>query len=286
MTMPAALPDLPQVPVLRSVVDRLQAHRDIQAIWLGGSFATGLADPYSDVDLRIAVNPDQLPQWRDLGCKAVFDPPPPGFMLLPFGDDAFLHHLLLDDGTIFDFYVQSTDSDNHEPAIHLMLCRDEAMRQRLISSQRPPDAASHRIDAGTAVGVLNEFWINSHKHRKVLGRKLQLLAALGVQLERSALLRLWEMLLTGADHGSRPSIHGLSSSTRQIEQQVGADVLGLFGLPLRTEDEIVTAIEAHRDEVGRVGRLLAAREAFAYPGRLEQVVRESWRAFRHHPGGR
>jgi|YNPBryantNP2012_1023418.scaffolds.fasta_scaffold00123_9 predicted nucleotidyltransferase len=49
------LPDLPQRGRLAEVVADLAADPNVVAIWLTGSLARGAGDPYSDVDLGIAL---------------------------------------------------------------------------------------------------------------------------------------------------------------------------------------------------------------------------------------
>ena len=272
--------DLPQTAVLQSVVERLKNDEQVRAAWLGGSFAAGAADRYSDVDLRIAIAADQISAWRTPDWPAIFDLDRVGATFMSFGDDAFLHHLVLADGSIFDFFVQSTTRDNHEHAIKVLFCSDPIFADRLKDFARPISAELPPAKVDELSQLIVDFWITSHKHRKVLGRKLHLLATVGVQHERMILLRLWQTLLTGRDTGGRPSIHGLSASTREIESRMGESALNIFGAPLRTEREIVQAIEINRDEVARVGRLLASREGFEYPEQLERVVRSCWVMFR------
>ena len=45
----ACLPDLPQVCAISHVARALDQHQDVHAVWLGGSFARGEADRFSDV---------------------------------------------------------------------------------------------------------------------------------------------------------------------------------------------------------------------------------------------
>jgi hypothetical protein len=275
-----SLPNLAQTAVLRDVVQRLVPNPEMRAIWLGGSFAAGSADRYSDVDLRIAVAPDRLKAWRAPEWRTILNQDQVGGTFLAFGEDALLHHIVLEDGTIFDFFVQSTRHDNPEQAIKVLACRDEAFGERLARFQESAPLQTPPVEAVTLSQTLVEFWINSHKHRKVLGRNLFLVAVAGIQPERMMLLRLWHAFQTGREMGGRPTIHTLTAAAREIERGTGQHALQVVGMPLRNLDEIVAAIETARDEVAQVGRRLAAREGFDYPQRLEQVVRRSWAEFR------
>jgi hypothetical protein len=271
---------LPQAKTLRQAADTLAANPDVQAVWIGGSFASGSADEFSDVDLRIAVAPERMNAWLEIDASTIFGQPKLGGSLASFGDDAFLHHLVLEDGTIFDLFVQTTARDNHEHAIQILSCRDDAFGERLAGFGRPISGELPPPNPAALSQLVVSFWINSHKHRKVLGRGLPLLAATGVQLERMTLLRLWTALVTGRDGGDRMSIHALSATTRAIHADTKLTALQTFGLPLRNVDEIVAAIEADRDAVASTGRAVAARDGFAYPEALERLVRASWSAFR------
>jgi hypothetical protein len=61
-----------------------------------------------------------------------------------------------------------------------------------------------------------------------------------------------------------------------LEGKLIADQHTILGLPSRTPEETVTAIEGIRAEMARVGRWLADRHAFAYPHELEDVVQRVW----------
>ena len=60
------LPDLPQVCAISHAARALNRHQDMHAVWLGGSFARGEADRFSDVDMRIAVAWDDTAQLFSL----------------------------------------------------------------------------------------------------------------------------------------------------------------------------------------------------------------------------
>ncbi len=59
-TILASLPDLPQVKYIHHAAQALGPRQGVQALWLGGSFARGDADRFSDVDMRIAVARDDI----------------------------------------------------------------------------------------------------------------------------------------------------------------------------------------------------------------------------------
>jgi hypothetical protein len=119
------------------------------------------------------------------------------------------------------------------------------------------------------------FWITTHKHRKVLQRKLDLLAHIGLAMEQNLLLRLWYIELSGQDCKDlrRQTIHSLSGVIRTLEQAAGEQAHALIGAPKRQRQEI------YRKLVASLGRKLATGYGFPYPSALEATVRQSWQRF-------
>ena len=126
------------------------------------------------------------------------------------------------------------------------------------------------------------FWVNSHKHRKVLHRNLDLMFPAAAYTDWNILMRLWYIEATG--YNTNPShftgIHGLTELVRAVEETQGAEALALCGMPTRNRDEIYGVIERHREIVAQLGRRLADRYGFEYPAALEEVTRRDWSAFR------
>lgn len=91
-----------------------------------------------------------------------------------------------------------------------------------------------------------------------------------------ALLRAWYMQVVGKDIDSRATLHMLGVLHAGLAGKLTEHQHSILGFPSRTPEETVTVIEAVRAEMGRVGRWLAERHAFAYPHELEAVVRRVW----------
>jgi hypothetical protein len=248
----------------------------IQAIWVGGSLAAGLGDQYSDVDFRIAVEPGHLDRWTGPDWERYLPIPPCGGVLLRFGERALLHHLVLTDGTIVDFYVQDTTQQNPEPKLVILACRNAEFRATLEGSARPAAALVREIDGAVARQFFVDYWITTHKQMKALARKYDLSAFAGLYMERMALLRAWYMQAVGKDIDSRPTLHMLGALHKGLDGKLTADQHNILGLPSRTPEETVTVIEAIRAEMARAGRWLADKHEFAYPHELEDVVRRVW----------
>jgi predicted nucleotidyltransferase len=279
------LPDLPQSRRLAELVVDLLTDPNVIALWLGGSLARGEGDRYSDVDLHVALrpeayDPDSIPESaRRLVASAVIR------LRFSFSAGTTLWHMLLEDGEIYDLSIQSAGQEPAYEARLVLACRDEAFGAKLIGGE---DRSIDFLAAlpGDIARVIEFYWINQQKHQKALYRGLPLLSWQGEFLMRLDLIRLWYMLATGQDCGplNRLTIHTLTPVIRTVHTQIGADALELVGRPMRTEAEIIQASADLRDEVARVGRLLADRFGFDYPAAAEATVRRTWRDFSaEHP---
>ena len=84
----------PHASLIDGIARKCNADRHIQAMWVGGSLAAGLGDAYSDVDFRIAVEPGQVDHWTSPDWEQYLPIRPCGGLLLRFGEQALLHHLV------------------------------------------------------------------------------------------------------------------------------------------------------------------------------------------------
>jgi hypothetical protein len=271
-----SLAHAPHANLIRDMASRCAADSSIQAIWVGGSLAAGLGDAYSDIDFRIAVEPGQIDRWNTPDWQRYLPMRLCGGQFLRCGERALLHHLVLADGTIVDFYVQDTTQQNHEPNVIVLACRNAAFRAMLEGFAQPAAALVREIDGAAVRQFFVEYWITTHKQMKALGRKYDHSSFAGLYLERMALLRAWYMQATGKDIDSRVSLHMLGALHRGLDGKLTVDQHDIVGLPSQTPEETVAAIEAIRAEMAQVGRSLAARHAFAYPHELEDVVLRVW----------
>lgn len=276
------LPPLPQSQTIRSIAPRLWQDADVLALWLGGSFANGTADAYSDVDLRVAVPPADLARWESPDLAALFGAEPLAKSFIRLGEHTLLHHLVLASGDILDLIIQGTDATLiAEPTI-ILGYRDADFVARLAAGSTVPALREVPATGDAVRDVIVSFWVNSHKHRKVLFRGLDLMFPAAHHANWRMLMRLWYIAATG--HDVRPDhftgIHGLTELVRAVEGAYGAEPLALCGAPIRTRAEICAAIDRAQDAVAELGRELAERYDFAYPAELEDVTRRDWRAFR------
>lgn len=117
---------------------RLWEDGRVVALWLGGSLARGAGDQYSDIDLRVAVRPDDLDAWRALDLNEPLLRAVVGEHQMWLGGDALLRHVALVNGDILDLLVQSSArAPNVEPLL-VLGCRDAEFARRLAASDRAP----------------------------------------------------------------------------------------------------------------------------------------------------
>ena len=143
--------------LIRALAQACYSDADVKAIWIGGSLAAGQGDAYSDIDFRIAVEPEKLEGWVKPKWERYLPINICGGTLLRFGDNALLHHLVLSNGTILDFYVQDTSVTNHEPSITVLACRDEHFAEALADFSEAPSPLTKNITADAARALFIDY---------------------------------------------------------------------------------------------------------------------------------
>jgi hypothetical protein len=276
------LPQIAQERTITWLAPAVWADERVVALWLGGSLARGEGDAYSDIDLRVAVDPADLEHWRAMDTQALTGGQVAGGHTFALGEDALIHHLLLRNGDIVDLLVQTTVRPPNVEPLLVLGCRDEAFAGTLQACNRVEPEPHNPVTAEGVRELTVAFWVNSHKHRKVLHRRLDLMIPSGLYHSWLMLMRLWYIQATGEDTSAYhfSGIHGLTQLVRSVEGLEGLDAQAVVGVPGRTREEIYTAIEIHQEAAARVGPLLAERYAFEYPLELERMVHAQWRAFR------
>lgn len=266
----------PHAELVRGLAEKCYADSTIQASWIGGSLAAGTGDEYSDIDFRIAVEPGLVESWSDPNWEGFLPLPSYGGSFMRFGNHALLHHLILADGTILDFYVQDTTTTNPEPSVVILTCGNDELRKFIEGFASAPDPLAKEVDNAVVRQFFIDYWITTHKELKGLSRNYDLTPFVGLYFERIALLRAWYMLLVGKDIDSRLTIHVLGAINKGLEGKLTTSQLNMLGMPSRTPEETVHAVDAIRDEMALAGRSLDEIHGFAYPYELENVVRQIW----------
>ena len=237
--------DLP--PICTAVYGSLAHDSTVSALWIGGSHARGDADEFSDVDLAINAPNDWSP--TSLGESWVAG------QSMNLGGNPF-YHGILSDGTILDLLVTSSPWEGYVPVDLTAFAM-----ARSTTSISPESQLS-----GPAV----DFWISTHKDRKVFGRGLGAMLVFGLHHHRLSLLRMWTIEATGVDPGpSAFTIHGM---TPIIREYVTPERERLLGLPCRDSREAVDAVRLYRAEISRSGRAALEMHGYEYPFRLENIV--------------
>jgi hypothetical protein len=277
----ARLPALPQSDTVAWLAPRVWRTPGVLGIWLGGSLASGHGDQYSDIDLRAAVASNDLYAWATLDLPGIFETTVLGRQFTRLGEDALLHHLILSNGDILDFLVQSITHDLIAERVLLLACRDDALAARLAAWDAESATSHCPVDPAAVRQLLVDFWTNSHKHRKVLHRGLDLMFPSGAYANWTMLMRLWYISVTGEDTTPQhfSGIHGLTTLVHAVQAAEGPRVLADLGMPTRNRDEIRAAIVRHREIAAHLGRALALRYDFAYPSDLEAMVMHAWEQF-------
>lgn len=259
----------------------------VLALWLEGSLARGNADRYSDVDLYVGVEPASLEQWRALDVPSLFGDHYAAHLFSYFSDDFFVYHVYLTAGGIYDLHIQSRTRDLPRAHRLLLAWRDDAYEAALRAAAPEPSADNLQmfgpqpLDPAILPSLVNFFWINADKGRKVIYRNQEFTVHTGFHLLRHTIARMLFIEQTGTDCGdlTRPSIHGLKATALALKAAWGDELGQWMGAPARTLLELCQAQIRLHHEAARVGRVLAARYQFAYPEALEQIVMANWRQF-------
>ncbi len=279
------LPALPQTQFLRQLAPDLWQRADVLALWLEGSMGRGNADLYSDVDLYVGVEPEQLEEWRTLDVAQLFGEHYAAHLFSNFAKDFFVFHVYLKAGGLYDLHIQPRNRELPKAQRMILGCREQAFRDELLAAT-PDDATGVTvptlpIDPEAIAKLLVFFWINVDKSRKVLYRNQDFTGYIGLHLFRQTVARLLFMEQTGSDCGdlSRTTIHGLKAAAAALNPNQSPKVGRLMGAPATNRQEMCRAQTVLHDEMARVGRVLASRYQVEYPAALEAIVQQNWHDF-------
>lgn len=229
--------------MLEALLGALATDELVRGVRLGGSRARGEADEWSDIDLVL-----DAPGWTPTRLGGLWL----GGQAMKLGDAPFFHGVLAD-GTVLDVIVGPL-GPGYEP---------------IQAAPMPPPPP-----VPLAEGPTLDFWLNTMKHPKPLGRGVSGMMLFGLHEEAKMIFRIWAIEDTGNDPGPGAfTIFGLSPL---IRSHMSADRLALLGLPLRDEAELRAAANAYRDAVSSAGRRIESRWGLPYPHHLESVIRNRW----------
>ena len=283
------LPNLPQATYIQSIATDLWQRDEVLALWLGGSFASGKADRYSDVDLRVAVAASKIEAWHAPDFDALFHKRPL-HTRTAFSDKQTALHMLALAHTAesaveaYDLWIQTPERELLQEPVLVLGCRDESFLQKLHEPKEEHRLQFDEANPGEIRGVITRYWENHIKFEKVVYRNLIATARDGMRLFGGDLLRLYFVLATGTDCGlvaiPPMTIHTITPVAQTIQQHFGDEPVALVGLPIRNRDEWVVALESVSHAMAQTGRQVAEKLNFDYPEKLEREMLGSWAAFR------
>jgi len=287
------LPNLPQIDTFSTLATKLWKRDDILALWLGGSFATGKADRYSDVDLRIAVSQEAMSYWAAPDFNDLFD----GQLLLSktsttkidASDDlAVLHHPILTNGEMYDVWVQTPTHKLHQEPKLVLGCRDITLVQKLAEPSYEPRLEFDEVNPAVLQGAIEQYWVNHLKNQKVIYRNLHMLWRDGSYLFGGIWLRLKFILATGKDCGNVTfppmTIHKVTPVIMTLHEAYGDSLLETISSASRNQIETIAAVERLSMAIAQDGRAVAHRFGFEYPAEIETAVLNSWAGFKEREG--
>lgn len=248
----------PQLALVRRATDVLRDDDRVIAAWLAGSFATGEADPWSDVDIHCCVR-DDVPgeTWRDLLGKitptvlATALPPPVagGYALTP----EWVHvDVLLRRRSEFD------------PAVHAAGARPLFDREGILAEL--PPAPPVEVDPWFPREAVDWFFYMLGNIVTVVGRDDAALAMLGVLTVRDTCLVPLFLAERGIKRrgGVKRLNHWLSAEQRAVLESLP---------PLVATAESVVDAQLHLARIFiHRGRALAERLGEAWPEELEAAT--------------
>lgn len=247
-------------PALDIVSDACRRDPRIDAAWLGGSVARGIADDWSDLDVHLAVadaDSFDVPSWVTAALPVVLVDAIPGLQ------NAFI--VVTPDWVHLDIVVHPASEDlaDHLPCLPL-----KDTRNRLTPTDGGPDAPGEPYFPAQQVQIFLYFMGNAVT---VLHRDELIALSQGTAVMRDQYL----VPLMLAENG----VHK-NDGAKRLNRYLTADQRdALAALPAFTvtESALRSAQKAIAGEYLTRARALARRCGAPWPTELEQAVRDLWR---------
>ena len=109
------LPQMAQEQTISWLAPAVWVVERVVALWLGGSLARGEGDAYSDIDLRVAVDPADLEAWRAMDTQALTGGQVAGGHTFALGEDAFLRFAI--EEIVFVLNASKSGRANHSRSL-------------------------------------------------------------------------------------------------------------------------------------------------------------------------
>ena len=150
---------------------------------------------------------DTIGAWREPDWAVLLGDTVVGQQLLPFAETSFLHHLIVSQGTIIDFFVQSVDHPISRDAQLIIKCND-AFGDRSVRQTVQNVQTCQRPIRTSSKPLLKNSGSSLTQHAKVLFRNLDVLALAGIEFERALLTcGTRRSLEPGQAKTHRPPVH-------------------------------------------------------------------------------
>lgn len=251
-----------QLALLEHAVEVLHADERILAAWLAGSFATGEADPWSDLDIHCLVEDDVAAELAGEGWKGLLGAVTPAVMATSFPPGTVGGFALTPEWIHVDLVLRPRSS--FDPAKHAAGAR--ALVDRIGVLDDLPPAPPVEVDPWFPKETVDWFFYMLGNIVTVVGRDDAALAMLGVLTVRDTCLVPLFFAERGIQRrgGMKRLNHWLSPEQRQV----------LESLPplVATVDSVVDAqLHLARIFIER-GRALAVRLGAEWPDALEAAT--------------
>jgi predicted nucleotidyltransferase len=251
-----------QLQLLEHAVEVLRADERIHAAWLAGSFATGEADPWSDLDIHCLVDDELAEAFAGEGWKDVLAAITPTVMATSFPPGTVGGYALTPDWIHLDLVFRPRSSfaaDRHAAGARALFDRIGALDDL-------PAAPPVEVDPWFPKETVDWFFYMLGNIVTVVGRDDAALAMLGVLTVRDTCLVPLFLAERGIQRrgGVKRLNHWLSQEQRAV----------LESLPplVATVDSVVDAqLHVARIFIER-GRALAARLDADWPDELESAT--------------
>jgi hypothetical protein len=233
----------------------------IRATWLAGSFGTGKADRYSDVDAYLLIAADHVEFFRANARGWLEEIRPLVLYKLLF--DGQMINALTVDGLRVDIWLYSDDTvELPEGTVQILYAKDGALAWKPAPSPRlTQEEVARQLER-----LIPEFWRCVAMLPVVLGRQERIVAFTGAAVE---LQLLTDVLIAGAgvrnDRGAKARNDLLPADLRQaVESALVLPDLSRDALA-RLHLRLAALMQAH-------GPSLCAAWGIEYPRPLEEAV--------------
>ena len=238
----------------------LEANPTVKAAWLTGSFGRGNADRFSDIDLNLWLNANDVDEFRK-DTQAWLEAIRPLVLFRWMFNDRMANALTAD-GLRLDLWLHADAAPVLDPArVQVLLDRESALQ--MTASAAMPDAAALR---NRLLEMIREFWRCIALTPAVIGRDERIVSMMGLTIEASILT---DVIISGYDIPRDSGVKRLNPFLPEELRQKIEEALAFDGL---TPNRLVQAHLGLARIMQEEGRKLATRHDFDYPAAVETAA--------------